>query len=311
MRGNRGFALVLTLVVTALMVAVLTELIHQVYVDTSLSRGFRDGQQASLLAESGITAGKKIIQLYFNGSYTAPFDIPTQEDEVGKLEITVIEESGKLNLNTLVQNNGKDIDPAMLDRLMRLRTQLKITVDQHVWETLWNALADWIDNDNIPRSNSVESPYYQTLKPPYMARNGRLRSVEELSLVYGFTPEIITLIKPFVTVYAEQNASYSIATSRININTAPLEVLVALDKNITKDMAQRVLEERQRNPFKSIGELSRISGFESLASQLQGYATVKGSIFRIISKALVKDSARTVEVVWRSSDDKILSWQEY
>lgn len=52
--GRRGFALVLTLVVTALMVAVAVELVHQVYVDTSLTRAFRDGQQASILAESGI-----------------------------------------------------------------------------------------------------------------------------------------------------------------------------------------------------------------------------------------------------------------
>jgi general secretion pathway protein K len=61
-RGEKGFALILTLVVTALMVALTAELIHQVYVDTSISRGFRDGQQASILAESGITAAKKLIQ---------------------------------------------------------------------------------------------------------------------------------------------------------------------------------------------------------------------------------------------------------
>ena len=57
MRGEKGFALVLTLIVTSLMVAVLVEMIHQVYVDVSISRSYRDGQQASLLAESGVTGG--------------------------------------------------------------------------------------------------------------------------------------------------------------------------------------------------------------------------------------------------------------
>ncbi|HEY4745066.1 MAG TPA: PilX N-terminal domain-containing pilus assembly protein, partial [Desulfuromonadaceae bacterium] len=76
MRGEKGFALVLTLVVTALMVALAAELIHQVYVDTSISRGFRDGQQASLLAESGVDGGTKLFQFALaNQDYTSLSDM--------------------------------------------------------------------------------------------------------------------------------------------------------------------------------------------------------------------------------------------
>ena len=107
MKGQKGFALVLTLVITALMVAVTAELIHQVYVDTSLSRGFRDGQQASLLAESGIEGGKKLLQMNLsNQDYSSlsdkwaqPFK---QDDESGSLTITASEESGKICLNGLI-----------------------------------------------------------------------------------------------------------------------------------------------------------------------------------------------------------------
>jgi len=76
MRSEKGFALVLTLIVTALMVAVLVEMIYQVTVDVSLSRGYRDGQQASLLAESGVTGGTKLLQLALVGKdYTALSDV--------------------------------------------------------------------------------------------------------------------------------------------------------------------------------------------------------------------------------------------
>ena len=61
LKNESGFALILTLVVTALMVAVVVEMIHQVYVDTSISRGFRDRQQASVLAESGVMAVKTAL----------------------------------------------------------------------------------------------------------------------------------------------------------------------------------------------------------------------------------------------------------
>jgi hypothetical protein len=201
----------------------------------------------------------------------------------------------------LVKDNGIDIEQDMLDKLMLLRPQLKVTIDENAWKSLWLSLADWIDSDSNAPSSGAETPYYKTLKQPYSTRNGRLRSVEELSMVKGFTPEIIAMIRPFVTVYAEQSGSYSIALSRININTAPLEVIVALDKNITKTMAQRVLEVRRRKAFKSIGELAQISGFESLVNKPNLYATTKGSVFRIKSKTTVKDSARTVEAVWRWS----------
>ncbi len=303
MRNEKGFALVLTLVVTALMVAVTTELIHQVYVDTALSRGFRDGQQASLLAESGITGGLKYLQVTLSGpTYSIPGTPLKQDDETGSIEITWTEESSKINLNDLVGSNGiTDTDVEKM--LKRLGKQLNIP------DTVWNSLAEWLDADDLPLSGGAETSYYKTLKQPYSARNGKMATLTELSLVKGFTPEIVAKLQPFVTVYPMQAG---IARTKININTAPKEVIIALDERISDSMAQRVLEERKLHPFKNtnLSELSNISGFSSIASGLVRVASTKGEIFRIISIARVKDSARTVEAVVQLSGE-ILSWQEY
>jgi len=59
---------------------------------------------------------------------------------------------------------------------------------------------------------------------------------------------------------------------------------------------------------------TRISGLEPLAIGLQGYATQKGTLFRITSIARVKETSRTVEAVIRLPDvgtPVTLSWQEY
>ena len=303
MRGNRGFALVLVLVVTALMVAVTTELIHQVYVDTSLSRGFRDGQQASLLAESGVTAGAKYLKWSFSGDTTSLADPLKQEDETGTIEIRMIEESGKLNLNLLVTADG-NFNQKTYNALLRLGKRLEIPED------VWSALADWLDSNDDQRSGGAETPYYQTLKPPYRARNGKMATLAELSLVKGFTPEILARLKPFVTVYSEQTSTM-ITSQQININTAPLEVLTALSDSIDDAMASRIVAERQRNPFKNTDNVSRLSGGAAIAQELTGVLTYKGAIFRITSISKVKDSARTVDAVVRLADEKILSWQEY
>lgn len=304
MMGRKGFALVLTLVITALMVAVTAELIHQVYVDTSLSRGFRDGQQASLLAESGIAGGKKLLQLTLSGQdysslsdkWAQPFKL---DDESGSITITAIDESGKICLNDLI-NPDNTYYPFTQNALLRLGNQLKLP------ENLWPALADWLDIGDETRSNGAESSYYLTLKTPYRARNGKLATMTELLMIKGFTPEVVAKLKPFVTVYSEQNG----AKSKINVNTAPKEVIIALDKGIDERLAARILEERRLKPIKNVYELSRISGLETIAPGLVGYTSSKGTVYTISSVAKVKDSIRTVEAVIRLADE-ILFWQEY
>jgi general secretion pathway protein K len=309
MRGEKGFALILTLIVTALMVAALVEMIHQVYVDVSLSRGYRDGQQASLLAESGAIGGIKLIQLSLQGQdYTSLNDVwakPVKlDDETGAIEVSVVEESGRINLNSLVQSNGT-FDTFIQAALKRLGKRLQIP------EEAWSALADWQDSDDQTSSNGAETPYYKTQKPPYAARNGKLATIAELSLIKGFTPERVAALRPFVTIYDEQVVA--LAVSKVNINTASKEVLTALDDSIDERMAERILEERRLKPFKGSGDLARFPGGEKLSQNPNFHVTFNGRLFRIISIARVKETARTVEAVVRLSGPtpETLSWQEY
>lgn len=306
--GNRGFALVLTMVVSALMVAVVVEMIHQVYVDVSISRGFRDVQQASLHAESGITGGVKLLQSSLSGQeYSALTDVWARplrlDDETGTIEISATDENARININDLVLPNG-EFEPFTLAALKRLGRRLQMTDD------IWNALADWIDGDDQMRPEGGEAAYYSTLKPPYQPRNGKLATFSELSMVRGFTPEIMERLRPYVTVYSGQTG---ISLSRVNINTAPREVLAALDDSIDDRMADRIIEERLIRPFRTTGELSRIPGGEVLSQKLAGKVGVKGTLFLLTSVARVKESARTVEARVRlgGSAPETLSWQEY
>lgn len=302
LKSESGFALILTLVVTALMVAIVVEMIHQVYVDTSLSRSFRDGQQASILAESGVTGGAKLLQFGLSGrTYTSLSDrwaTPLKlDDEVGSLEITVSEESGKINVNDVTQTKT-------LEALKRLCTRLQLPGD------VWPAVADWIDSDDIAISGGAESAYYRTLKPPYSARNSKLLALTELSLIKGFTSEIVGKLRPHLTIYSDQANSM---VTTVNINTASKEVLSALDDRIDDRMAEQIVERRRLSPFKSTGELSQVPGMETITTNLIGKISVNGHLFRITSVSKVKDSGRTVEAVVRLSGGapEILSWQEY
>jgi general secretion pathway protein K len=135
-------------------------------------------------------------------------------------------------------------------------------------------------------------------------------TLTELSLVKGFTPEMLGTVHSCLTVFSDQAGS---PQATVNINTAPKEVLAALDERIDTRMAERIVEERRLIPFKSTGELSRIPGMDTVATGLVGKISVKGNLFRIVSVAKVKDSGRTVEALVRltGGNPEFLSWQEY
>ena len=78
----------------------------------------------------------KLLQIALQGKeYTALTDawaMPVKlDDETGAIEVTVIEESGRINLNSLVQPNG-EFEPFTLAALKRLGKRLQIP------EEVWN-----------------------------------------------------------------------------------------------------------------------------------------------------------------------------
>jgi general secretion pathway protein K len=306
-KRENGFALVITLIVTALLVAVAVEFIHDVYVETSLSRSYADAQQAALMADSGVHGGMKLLQTILAGQeygslldrWASPLEI---EDEKGKLRVEIIDESGKLNLNSIVFPNGT-VNQAFFPMAQRLLSNLKLPVD------LCDAVADWIDVDDEPRPGGAETPYYRSQPTPYPAKGTPFDTYDELRLVKGFDEKTLKTLSPFVTVYNDGSGA---PFSRINVNTAPRQVLAVIDENMNDQLAGRILDYRKTTPIKSTAEVSKIPGLETIGIGLQGKITVKGSVYRIFSVATVNGTTRIVEALVRTdgSQPAILYWRE-
>lgn len=85
--------------------------------------------------------------------------------------VRVIDEAGKLNINT-----------ATKDQLMAL---------PYMDESIADAILDWRDRDDEPQPQGAEVGYYENLPIAYKIRNGPFKTVRELLQVKGVTEEYL------------------------------------------------------------------------------------------------------------------------
>lgn len=109
--------------------------------------------------------------------------VPNLDDEgnLAGVRYGLEDESTRLNVNALLAVDEVS-EGAGRDLLMGLPGMTEDVAD---------AILDWIDEDEEPREYGAESDYYQTLDPPYLAKNGPLDTVEEILLVRGVEPALL------------------------------------------------------------------------------------------------------------------------
>lgn len=135
--------------------------------------------------------------------------------------------SGKFNINWVV-NNGQ-ADENRVDMLRRLLITLELS------EALADTITDWIDSDNLPRSNGAESSIYAERRPAYRSANRAISHITELRLIAGMDEESYQRLLPHVAALPP-NAN----ARRLNVNTASIETLMALDSGLTRERATRL-----------------------------------------------------------------------
>ena len=164
---------------------------------------------------------------------TPPFPV-----DGGMVQAQIEDLQGRFNLNNLVQEDGQ-INLTALSMFQRLLAALDIS------PALVSPVIDWIDTDNFPNdSDGAEEDWYLRLKPAYRSANRPFVSVSELSLLRGFTPEIVTKLSPYV-------ATLPLLTT-VNVNTASAVVLAAMSDNMTIVMGKDMAEKRPQSGYGSV-----------------------------------------------------------
>jgi len=148
-----------------------------------------------------------------------------------------------------------------------------VNADQAQYMT--EAVADWLDADEVLRQNGAEDNDYLLQKPPYRAANTLFMSTSELLLVKGFTPAIYKLIAPYVCALP--------ITTQINVNTAPAQVIAALADGIAVD---QIVDKRALNVFKAVSEFIDQTGLNAATRQaIQPKVSVTSNYFLLSAHA--------------------------
>ncbi len=292
---ERGIALLLTLLVLTLLVALILEFDAEARREYLDAASFRDNFKATVLARAAVQAARGTLQQdflkdkqagQFFDTTTDLWAVPITNYAIGDgfLTAQIEDEQGKLNLNDLGAGGELIAKNEKVLRVKRLFELVQVNPD------LVDAIVDWVDPDEKPEPAGAESLYYQTLRPPYRAANAPLQTLLELRLIKGMTPEIIAKLSKLVTVFPQGGQS------KVNVNTAHPLVLQALDPGITQSIAAEIVLAR---PFKTIVELDRVSSFEDIGKKLrqQNLYDVKSDLFLARMMIRVNDVIRNATVI--------------
>jgi general secretion pathway protein K len=346
LKNNHGIALLITLSITTVLIAVSLELRRNAGSAVMTTAAARDRLTLLHISSSGINAAmamlikdKKESEIdSMQEGWADPEkiievlnDIPFED---GKVTVSISDELSRIQVNAIVRfpegRESNDAQMFMWDRFLSYFISQDDLLEEIEPRTIINSVKDWLDSgddDAITGLNGAESDYYQSLDPPYSSRNGQLTHLDELALIRGITSDLFygheeqPGISRYMTIYGiTDSGAYE---GKININTAELPVLTALLPSGNEHLAQEIFDYRQeKTDLEYIHDLSsstwykNVSGCEDIEID-SNLITTSSDFFRIVSVAKLREmEMTTTAIVQRVKDNesgkwkcKILSWQ--
>jgi len=346
LKNNRGIALLVTLSVATVMVVASLEMNKKVRSAVFSAAAARDRITLLHMASSGVNIAEAML---IKDKYDSDTD-SLQEDwannekrneiigdipfENGSVSVSISDELGKIQINSLVQYPGgrqfNESQKAMWERFLNL-LKLQNDTQNDVFKdlepmTIIDSVKDWIDSgdDNaITGLNGAESEYYQDLDPPYPCKNGPFTDINEFELVRGVTPALFQGsggekgLSRYITVFGmTQSGSDSFTyEGKININTADLPTLTAIMPTGTEDFAQVMFDYRNETSESGyIHDLTNPKWYKNVPGMADiaidpNLIAISSDIFRIESTAtLMEMKMKITAVIHREKSDKTGKW---
>ena len=296
--GEGGFALLSVLVIIAILTPLVVNQSYKTRVQLTGAGYLADKIKSREIARSGLEAAilalkkdDKDYDSYLDewGQFVELSSFSSTFFEEGSFSGIITDEEGKLNVNLIAPENEKS------DQLTMLFEELQIETD------ILDGVMDWIDNNSDAELMGAEDYYYKSFENPYNCKDGLMDNIYELRLIKGMTAETFLGkgdakgLTEFVSVYGDK---------KVNINTAPYEVLLSLSADITPALASEVIAYRETESIKSVPEIKEVFG-EDAYDALRSKVKVTSGFFSIRVRGMLRDIYTDVHAVVERNNENI------
>lgn len=297
---SRGAALITAMLIAALAAAVVATLAASQSQWLRSVELRRDQVQAQAVVLAALTWARQVVEEDARAGPTdhlgEPWALPLPPTPLhnGSIEGSIVDAQGLVNLNNLAADGA--LSRADRQRLARLFARAGLPA------SLLDALADWVDSDDIPRDGGGEAAAYANARPSSVPPNGPLLRSAEAGWVRGLDPVRFATLGAWVTALP--------TITPLNVNTAPPEVLSAAVNGLEGDALAALLADRARKPYTTVAEFrARLPA----GASVEDTATmdVKSEYFVVTVKARQGETiAQGRALVWRrSSGASRVVWQ--
>jgi len=322
LRDNRGVALILTILIISLIVALTLQFNTSMWSNLHAAANLCDGIKLGCIARSGFNGALAVLYVDASSGNVDTLREPWAHARIfseysaflfeeGRFIIEITDLSRRIQINQLVKADGNynEIQKGLLTRFL---SSAEFDLDDEEVENIVDAIKDWIDNpdtDDVTGWGGAEDSYYQALTKPYPCKNARLEFLEELLLVRGITRELFygSGEKPGIFSYLSP-----LGDGRININTADPLVLRALSDQIDQELAEDIVayREDEDNELSYSTWYKRVPGMSDVSIP-DSLLTISSNYFEITSEGLKGAMSKRIKgtVKRKEGTVNILSWK--
>lgn len=304
-----GSALLLTLLVITILTGLTLAFSEESAMELDLASYAKDSHHAYEMARSGVNLALAMLHQDKDQDMdshreawarfgTDPFPDELPEDIHFSGSIT--DESGKININALIDEEGK-IDMLREAQLRRLFRTLNLV------EEMADPLFDWLDEDDVQRLEGAESDFYQGLSSPYRCPNGPLITIGQLFLVKGMYEvngsDDNRKLLDYLTIYSD---------GKVNINTAPKEVLECLSNKMDTTIAEAIVAFRRDGDFTKKEDLRKVPGMDdALYKLVKPWITIKSSAVSIESQGKCRGAVGRIRAIVQRNEKgpRVIYWK--
>lgn len=248
--------------------------------DIAMAQARSDRARLESAAEAGLILAVHGLRLGDRSSQWVPDGRPRQTRFDGTvLTITIEDERGKVPIATASESTVRRLLSAA-------------GLEGRKLDSLAASILDWMDEDDFPRMNGAEAGTYRKAGAESLPRNSRIRTLDELLDVQGMTPEILDRIRPSMTLYFGEPASFNPHTA------TPLAVMAMLGKSEdSAEVKARRQDADERRPALEIAEDMPMAG-RPVTIRVQ--AELPG-VGRVTHVAVVQFTANPAHPFWLRS----------